>query len=60
MGWAAPTSAVVAEAGAALGPELLDKAGGLEAVGSEGGVAEAVLHVVVDQDVGGGDLQHKS
>ena len=57
MGWAAPTSAVVAEAGAALGPELLDKAGGL---GSEGGVGEAVLHVVVDQDVGGGDLQHKS
>ena len=59
MGWAAPTSAVVAEAGAALGPELLDKAGGLEAVGSEGGLAEAVLHVV-HQDVGGGDLQHKS
>jgi hypothetical protein len=50
---------VVAEAGAALGPELLDKAGGLEAVGSEGGLAEAVLHVV-HQDVGGGDLQHKS
>ena len=57
MGWAAPTSAVVAEAGAALDPELLDKAGGL---GSEGGVGEAVLHVVVDQGVGGGDLQHKS
>ena len=57
MAWAAPTSAVVAEAGAAFGPELLDKAGGL---GSEGGVGEAVLPVVVDQDVSGGDLQHKS
>ena len=59
MGWAAPTSAVVAEAGAAVGSELLNKAGGLVAVGSEGGVAETVLHVV-HQDVGGGDLQHKS
>ena len=56
---AAPTSAVVAEAGAALGPELLDQAGGLLAVSSKGGLAEAVLHVV-DELVGGGDLQHKS
>ena len=50
---------MVAEAGAAVGPELLDQAGGLLAVGCEGGLAEAVLHVV-DELVGGGDLQHKS
>ena len=54
-----PTSGVVAEAGAAVGPELLDQAGGLVAVGSVGGLAQAVLHVV-DQLAGGGDLQHKS
>ena len=57
-----PTSGVVTEAGAAVGPELLGEAGGLVAVGREGGVAEAVLHVhhVVHQLLGGGGLQHRS
>ena len=56
-----PTSGVVTEAGAAVGPELLGEAGGLVAAGREGGVAEAVLqvHHVVHQLVGGGDL-HKT
>ena len=50
---------MVAEAGAAVGPELLGKAGGLLAAGREGGVGEPILHVI-HQLVGGGDLQHKN
>ena len=49
---------MVAEAGAAVGPELLDQAGGLEVAGRQGGVGQPFLHHV-DQLLGGGDL-HKS
>ena len=53
---------MVTQAGAAVRPELLGHAGGLVAVGGEGGVAQAVLHVhhLVHQLLGGGDLQHRS
>ena len=56
--WAASTSGVVTEAGAAVHPELLTEAGGLVAAGGEGGTAEAVLHVhhIIHQLVGAGNL----
>ena len=50
---------MVAKAGAALGPQLLDKAGVLEAAGRQGGVGQPLLHYI-DQLLGGGDLRRKS
>ena len=50
---------MVAEAGAAVGPQLLDEAGRVEAAGRQGGVGQPLLRVV-HQLVGGGALQRKN
>ena len=58
-GWGGAVLAVVAEASAAGAAQLVHEAGGLVAARGQGGVGEAVLHIV-HQVVGAGDLRPKN